>query len=335
MPVITFSKAPDETTADVLLAKFFERLQIDFDGTAISVLEFIVQVKDDSPLGLSKLDIIIPHIVSEVEDVTETFTDIDLFENQIYTEGLKLLDDEDEKYSIDGVEAYLKSLSSPPKTDIKDDYYTVVRIKFNKIIPGTCGAFRLKMTIPNFANIYKSVGVFELPIYYAWALSSHIETMHEWGVNGIPINRKLCETWVTLPKDTLCGKAIPPPQQIKVRHMYQMLSNAMLDPPRSAVYWDLEDTVFDLPGRSLGDYINPGEGVRIYCETTKPHTASETFETTMNAASDTMKNLMESVIAAENSLEFIAKHGKKSFIITLILSAIAIIISIIALIKNF
>lgn len=131
MPVITFSKAPDEATADVLLAKFFERLEIERDGTAICVLEFIAQVKNDSPLSLSKLDVIIPHVVSNVENVTETFTDLNLFDNQAYTNGLELLDEKDKKYCIDGVVAGIASLSSPPETDTKEDY-TRIRIKFKK-----------------------------------------------------------------------------------------------------------------------------------------------------------------------------------------------------------
>lgn len=94
MPVITFSKAPDEATANVVLAKFFERFEIESNGTAIGVLEFIVQVKNDSPT-LSKLDVVIPHVVSNVENVTETFTDFNLPDNQAYTNGLELLDEKD------------------------------------------------------------------------------------------------------------------------------------------------------------------------------------------------------------------------------------------------
>jgi hypothetical protein len=47
-----------------------------------------------------------------------------------------------------------------------------------------------------------------------------------------------------------------------------------------------------------------------------------------------MEVLQGSANAAERSLNFVAKHGKKSFIITLFLSAIAIIISAIALFKS-
>lgn len=335
MPVTTFSKAPDESTADVFITKFFERLQIESDGTAISVLEFIIHVKDDSASNLSKLDIIIPHIVSEIEELTETFTDMDLPDNQVYTKDLKLLDDEEKKYSIDGIEACLISLLSPPKIYIKDDSYTEMRIRFDKIIPGRSGAFRLKMIIPNFANIYESMGNFEFSLYYAWALSGCIEKVHEFGVNGISINRKFCEVWVILPENTLCGKAIPTPQQIKVRHEHQVFSKDILDTPRSAVYWDLEDTVFDLPGRPIGKHVSPDRGVRIYCETTMPHVSAETFGTKIETTLDTMDKLMDSAGAAEKSLNFITQYGKKSLIITFILSTIAITVSVISLIKGF
>lgn len=329
MPVITFSKAPDEANASALLTKFFERLQIESDGSAICVLEFIVQVKDDSPSCISKLDIIVPHVVSGIEDVTETFEDPNITENQAYTEGFKHLDDN--SYKIDGVVAYLMSLSSTPEKTIRDNCYSEIRVKFNEINIGDSGAFRLKMIMPDFAKIYESVGIFELSLYYSGALSSRMERMQEWGVNGIPIDRKLCETWVILPTDTLCGKAIPPPQQIKVRHIYKILSRERLETPRSAVYWDLEDTAFDLPGRSLGDYIKPSEGVRIYCETAKPHVASEAFNTTMNDTLSTIERLKESAINAEESLRFISKFGKKSFVITLFFSIIAIILALIGL----
>jgi hypothetical protein len=31
----------------------------------------------------------------------------------------------------------------------------------------------------------------------------------------------------------------------------------------------------------MGDYIAPNKGVRIYCETTKPHVTPETFNSKM------------------------------------------------------
>lgn len=202
------------------------------------------------------------------------------------------------------------------------------------MISGESKAFRLKMAIPNFAVIYNSLGIFELSLYYAWVLPSRIEKMQELGVSGIAIDRRLCEIWVILPEDTVFRRAIPEPQQIKVRHTHHLLSNDKLDSPRSAVYWDFEDTVFDLPGRALGDYISPDKGVRIYCEITKPHVTLETFETGMGTTLDTMEKLQESAIAADKSLNFIEKYGKKTFVITFILSAMAIIISAIALFKS-
>ena len=330
MSVVTFSKAADEVSADVILTKFFERLQIDCDGKAISVLEFVANVKVDSPVGISKLDIIVPHIVSEIKNITETFEDVNLIDNQIYTNGLEILDATTKKYKIDGVEANLANLTSLPKF-VPKEAYTVIRIKFDKIISGTSGAFRLKMVIPEFAKIYKSLGVFELSLYYGWTLSSHIEDLKELEVNGIPIDRKLCEMWITLPKGTLCGKTIPSPQQIKMKHLYGILSNDLLDAPRSAVYWDFEDSVFDLPGRLLGDLLKPSAGVRIYCETTRPHISADTFEEKMKTTFNMMDKLKESAIGAESTLRFIKQYGKQSFIITLFLSVVAITISVLSL----
>jgi len=333
MPVISFSKVRGEDTANVVLTKFFERLEIEGNGAAISILEFILQVKNDSPLSLSKFDIIIPYVVSNVENVTETFTDPNLPDNQAYTNGLKLLDDKTKKYCIDGVEAVLASLSLPPEIETKEDY-TKVRIKFKKMSIGEGIAFRLKFTIHNFAAIHNSLGAFELALYYTWVLENHIEKMQEYGVYGIEIDKRLCEMWVILPESMVYRMAIPEPQQIKLNHKYHLLSHDKFKSPRSALSWDLENTIFDLPGRALGDYISPGKGVRIYCEMTKPHVTQETFETRMNTALDTMEVLQGSANAAEKSLNFVAKHGKQSFIITLFFSAIAIIISAIALFKS-
>ena len=334
MPVITFSKTSDEASANILLTKFYERLQIESNGTAISVLEFIAQVKSNSTFNFSKLDIVIPYVVSKIEDVTDTFTDKNLVTNQLYTNGFEVLNENDRKYKIDGLETYIALLSSDPKIRTEDKY-TEIRIQFDKILPGESVAFRLKMTIPKFADIYRSLGVFEFSLYYTWMLSTYLETMREWEANGIPINRKLCEIWITLPQDTLYGKGIPIPQQIQVRHTTQILSNDILDPPRSAVYWDLEDTVFDLPGRPIGDYINPGNGVQIYCETVKPHVTAESFEKKIKTTIDMLDSLIKSIKEAERSLNDITQLGKKSIIITFILSAIAIIIAIISLINSF
>ena len=90
MPVITFSKTSDEASANILLTKFYERLQIESNGTAISVLEFIAQVKSNSTFNFSKLDIVIPYVVSKIEDVTDTFTDKNLVTNQLYTNGFEV-----------------------------------------------------------------------------------------------------------------------------------------------------------------------------------------------------------------------------------------------------
>jgi hypothetical protein len=307
MPVISFSKARDEDTANVVLTKFFERLEIEGNGAAISILEFILKVKNDSPMSLSKFDIVIPYVVSNVEDVTETFTDPNLPDNQAYTDGLKLLDEKAKKYRIDGVEAVLASLSSPPEIEKKEDY-TIVRIKFKEKSLGESIAFRLKIAIHNFAAIHNSLGAFELALYYTWVLENHIEKMQEYGVSGIEIDKRLCEMWVILPESMVYRMAIPQPQQIKLYHKYHLLSYDKFNSPRSAMSWDLENTIFDLPGRALGDYIS--------------------------AALDTMEVLQGSANAAERSLNFVAKHGKKSFIITLFLSPIAIIISAIALFKS-
>lgn len=326
MPIITLSKASDEVAAEVLLKKFFERIQIDSDGDAICVLEFIVHVTDSSSESLSKLDILVPHFVTEVKDLTKTFENLNLLDNQVYTNGFKLLDANNKKYEIDGIEANLANLTGTPERDRND--YTKIRIKFNKIISGNSAAFRLKIDISRFAKIYKSIGVFEISLYYTWALSNHIETMQEFEVNGISIDRKNCEVWVTLPRDTLYGMATPLPQQIKVNQKNQILSNDLYDSQRSAVYWDLEDSVFDLPGRSLGDIIKPGGGVRIYCEMKRPHVTAETFEEKMSATLSIIDKLKESAYEAEKSLFFIERYGKMSFIITLIISIIAIIISV-------
>lgn len=331
MPVLIFSKTADEVSVDTLLTKFFERLQIDCDGKAVSVLEFVAHVKEGSPLGLSKLDIIIPHVVSEIENVTGTFEDVNLVDNQVYSNGFEIIDANNKKYKIDELEVNLANLTSLPTIQATETY-SVIRIKFDRIIPGNSGAFRLKMTIPKFANIYKSLGVFEISLYHGWTLSSHMEYVKEWEANGMPIDRKLCEMWVTLPKGTLCGKSIPSPQQIKMNHKYEILSNDLLETPRSAVYWDLEDHIFDLPGRSLGNLVEPGTGVRIYCETTRPHISTETFEEKMKATFDMMDNLNVSAIEAENSLSFIKRYGKQSFVITFFIGVLAIIISLLSLV---
>ena len=155
--------------------------------------------------------------------------------------------------------------------------------------------------------------------------------MKEWEVNGIPIDKKLCEVWIVLPKDTLCGKTIPSPQQIKMKHTREILSNDLLEVPRSAVYWDFQDPIFDLPGRPLGDVLKPSAGVRIYCETTRPHISADTFEEKMKTTFNMMDKLKESAIGAESTLRFIKQYGKQSFIITLFLSVVAIPISFLSL----
>jgi len=327
MPVSSFSKAPGEESADVIIYNFFERLEIDCDGDAISVLEFIVQVMDGSPTSLSKLDIIIPNMVSNVEDVTETFFDPTLTDNQVYTNGFDCINEQENIYNIDGIEAFISPLISKPDVEMKDEY-SRIRIKLNKIDPGISRAFRIKINISNFAKIYSSLGVFEIPMYYAWALTSSIEDIKEWNVNGIEINRKYCEIWVTLPAEHLFRMAIPTPQQIKVDHEYKILNHDKFITPRSAVYWDLEDNVFNLPGREMGDNIKPGKGVRIYCEITKPHVTPDSFERKMSVAIDKMENLAEKAIKAEKSLNFIEHYGKKSFIITFLISIAAIIVAL-------
>jgi len=64
-------------------------------------------------------------------------------------------------------------------------------------------------------------------------------------------------------------------------------------------------------------------------ETTKPHVTSETFEAKMGTALDGLKDIPGSTEKAADSLNFIAKYGKPSFILTLFMGLIAILISVI------
>ena len=321
MPIVLFCKSADESSAEVIVSKFYAGLEIEEEEDTICGLEFIIEVKDESKCSITKLDIVMPNAVSTLEDLTGTFEDGNLYDNLAFSAGFKVLDSARKKYSIDGIDAFLVSLTSNPRIEQQKDY-TTIRLRFDEINPGESRAFRLKMAVPGFANFYNSTGIVELSLYYPAILPNQLETLKEWGVLGIPINRKSCEIWIILPEEAIFRRAYPKPQQIKANHMYHLFSNNRLSPMRYAVYWDLEATVFDLPGRELGDYIPPGKGARIYCETTKPHVTPEIFETKMG-------NLQKSAIKAEKSLNFIAKYGKESFVITLVFSVAAIIISVI------
>ena len=91
MSVILISKAGDEAKAGVVvkIVKFVERIQIESTGDAFCFLEFIANVEAGSPKGLSKLDVIVPQDIAGVEDITDTFTDVNLFDNQQYTEDFR------------------------------------------------------------------------------------------------------------------------------------------------------------------------------------------------------------------------------------------------------
>jgi len=333
MTLVLISKAADQASAEVSIVKFVERLQIEDSGDALCVLEFIVQVEPNSPRGLTKLDVICPHDISDVENVTETFSDSNMFENKGYTGGFRCLDSTQKKYCIDGIVTFLTSLSSDPILERRRDF-TNIRLSFREINPGESMAFRLKMSLPKIVKNNNSLEIFELSVYPVqsyWTIPiERIETWKEWVVMGIPINRSLCEIWVILPEENVFRWSIPTPQQIRIDNKYLLLCNDKLDISRSAVYWDLEADVFDLPGREVGDYIAPNKGVRIYCETTKPHVTPETFNSKMGTALDEINNLQQNASKAEKSLNFIANYGKQSFIITLVLSLIAIIIAVIS-----
>jgi hypothetical protein len=47
MPVMLFCKTLAEQNAEVIISKFYEGLELEIDKDTISVLEFIVRVKDD------------------------------------------------------------------------------------------------------------------------------------------------------------------------------------------------------------------------------------------------------------------------------------------------
>ena len=125
MPVMLFCKTLAEQNAEVIISKFYEGLEFEIDKDTISVLEFIVQVKDESPIYLSKLDIVVANFLSEVKDQTSTFKNINLYDNQAYTQKLEVLDETKNKYRIDGIIAYLACLSSPPSFEPKKAYSTI------------------------------------------------------------------------------------------------------------------------------------------------------------------------------------------------------------------
>jgi hypothetical protein len=79
MPVMLFCKTLGEQNAEVIISKFYEGLEFEIDKDTISILEFIVQVKDESPISLSKLDIVVANFLSEVKDQTSTFKNINLY----------------------------------------------------------------------------------------------------------------------------------------------------------------------------------------------------------------------------------------------------------------
>ena len=157
MPVMLFCKTLAEQNAEVIISKFYEGLEFEIDKDTISILEFIVQVKDESPISLSKLDIVVANFLSEVKDQTSTFKNINLYDNQAYTQKLEVLDETKNKYCIDGIIAHLACLSSPPSLDAKKGAYSTIRLNFDKINPGDSKAFRLKITIPNFGTFYNSI----------------------------------------------------------------------------------------------------------------------------------------------------------------------------------
>lgn len=123
MPVMLFCKTLAEQNADVIISKFYEGLEFEIDKDTISVLEFIVQVKDESPIYLSKLDIVVANFLSEVKDQTSTFKNINLYDNQAYTQKLEVLDETKNKYRIDGIIAYLACLSSSPSLEAKKSLF--------------------------------------------------------------------------------------------------------------------------------------------------------------------------------------------------------------------
>jgi hypothetical protein len=86
MPVMLFCRTLAEQNAEVNISKFYEGLEFEIDKDTISVLEFIIHVKDESPIYLSKLDIVVANFLSEVKDQTSTFKNINLYDNQAYTQ---------------------------------------------------------------------------------------------------------------------------------------------------------------------------------------------------------------------------------------------------------
>ena len=177
MPVILFCKATDESSADVIVSKFYAGLELGADEDTICGLEFIIEVNDGSPISITKLDIVMPNIVSTAEDLTATFEDVNLYDNQAFTRGFRVLDRPRKKYCIDGIYTFLASLTSTPRIEQQTNY-TTIRLRFDEINPGESRAFRLKTVLPEFANFYNSLGIVELSIYYPAILPNQYVFSH-------------------------------------------------------------------------------------------------------------------------------------------------------------
>ena len=53
MPIILFCKSADESSAKVIVSRFYAGLELEGEGNTICGLEFIIEVKDESALLLN------------------------------------------------------------------------------------------------------------------------------------------------------------------------------------------------------------------------------------------------------------------------------------------
>lgn len=353
MPLILFSKIREEESAKILVTKFLDRIYINPDGTAEGVLEFILFNTEESEQAISAINILMPITIDPdgLRDISGSFTDPNLHVNKVYTNGLKCINPASKLYSIDGKEGIVEAELDKRDFLIINNADRFCNIKLNfQLPPGTTRAFRILYRALNFAQVYQSCGLLTYYFNHRSYYTKHFDVIDRYVGHAIGIDRRLCEIDITLPEEFIYHFSLPLPTFIKSDQNMDLCANTLLPSPRTSMYYDVESESFSLPGRAIPNIIKPmpGSGIRIYLEFKKPEVSLDTFsivtdrtkeelahiESRLSRTMEITEKLSSVLSIAENKISSILKQSKVAFVITVILSMIAIAFALLSIFRS-
>jgi hypothetical protein len=223
------------------VSRLIEAIWLQPNGSAKVTIEGMITA-DRETEPFDSLEIIFPDEIQQVRDVTESFFDINLFENTARQAGYKVINASQGKVELSGIQC---EVSYPLEiTSLRSNGYCIVSIIFPKLIqPNEVRVFRIMLELQKLAN--KKTSYYHGTITYDFLISFYDIIR----LNSSALRKQLeshkeriirCERvhlWVILPENIEIISISPLPNHVIEHNRKDPLSKEK-DKERKALGWE-------------------------------------------------------------------------------------------------